>query len=204
LRYLILLIVPTLYFTILWSVPWSNFQVHSSISVSYLFDLLFVALTFFILKKRNILGELTLKGTLIRTGAACLMAIACIAIIKSSGLQSPFKFIEYKGLQLLLFAPLIEELVFRGAFFEIFYKSRLRPQIALLLNSILFSFSHSAGFFYLPVEFHQFIVFQLVYTLFLGWMCSKSRFKSQGILEPIILHFVFNLMFYFGVEHFGI
>jgi membrane protease YdiL (CAAX protease family) len=187
-----------------WGFPWQKIQFHSTISVTYLFDFVFAASVFMLTKKKHIFGKLELSGTLIRSAAVLAVAICCVLFIKGVGLLTPFKFIEHQVFQLLLFAPLLEEAVFRGAFYEAFYKVHLKPDIIIMLNTILFSFSHVTGYWFLPGEFHGFITFQIFYTLILGWICSKSRFKTYGILEPILLHFLFNLVFYIGVQFFGI
>ena len=64
--------------------------------------------------------------------------------------------------------------------------------------------SHLPALWFLPEEFHGFIGFQLFYTLLLGWICAKSRVKTNGMLEPVVLHFAFNLIFYIAVKNFGI
>jgi membrane protease YdiL (CAAX protease family) len=174
------------------------------VSITYLFDLIFSLSVLYIYKKRKFLGTLDLSGTAIRSAAVLGVAILCILTIKGLGLLTPFKFMEYQLLQLLIFAPVLEEAVFRGAFYEAFYKVHLKPEIIIILNTILFSFSHMTGFWYLPGEFHGFITFQIFYTLILGWICSKSRFKTHGLLEPILLHFIFNLVFYISVQNFDL
>ncbi|MBT4792381.1 MAG: CPBP family intramembrane metalloprotease, partial [Halobacteriovoraceae bacterium] len=103
-------------------------------------------------------------------------------------------------LQLLLLAPLIEELVFREGFVALFEKFKLNKILILSLNSILFSLSHLPALWHLPVEFHSFIAFQVFYTLILGWICTKVRIETKGLALPIIHHFLFNLIFYVALK----
>lgn len=203
-NYLVILLVPTFYFLMSWSFPWDKFQFNSTVSVAYIFDALFGVSVLYAFKKKEVIGKLSLVGSAIRSLAIASCGAACVYAIIVTGLNSPFRFIEHPILQLLIFAPILEELVFRGAFFETFQKMRLRGEVAHSLNTILFSFSHITGLWFLPSEFHSFIVFQMFYTLLLGWVCTKSREKTGGVVEPIILHFIFNLVFYIGVVKFGI
>ena len=103
-------------------------------------------------------------------------------------------------LQMLILAPIVEELVFRGAIYEVFKLAEVKIWVNNLINSLIFATSHAAGFFVLPEEFHSFVHFQIQYTFVLGHLCAKSRERTHGVLEPILLHFAFNLIFYVCVK----
>ena len=203
-NYLLIILIPTIYFLISWNFPWDKIQFNSSISVTYIFDLLFTVIIYLSFKFKNITGNLNIKGTAVRSLTSIIISSICIFIISKTSLISPFKFIEHQALQLLILAPILEEGVFRGAFMGVFLRLRLRRDISVTLSTMLFSLSHATGFWFLPSEFHSFIVFQMFYTIILGALCSKSRLKTLGILEPIIIHFLFNLVFYVGVKFFTI
>ncbi|MDH5414840.1 MAG: CPBP family glutamic-type intramembrane protease, partial [Flavobacteriaceae bacterium] len=91
-----------------------------------------------------------------------------------------------------------------GSFFLIGEKLNLNPKHLLISNGVLFSISHLPGLWYLESAFHGFIYFQLLYTFGLGWMCAKARLESRGLLEPILLHFLFNSVFYLAVTNNGL
>ena len=203
-KLLIVFIVPIFYFYMSWFFPWDIFQSKSTISITYVFDTFFVLTTFFIFKNKKILGKLDRKGFVFRLSAVSAIGVFCILIAKSLELKSPFKYIEYLFIQILILAPIIEEFVFRGAFIQVFENAKLKKPVIIYLNAILFSMSHLPALWFLPEEFHGFIGFQLFYTLLLGWICAKSRVKTNGMLEPVVLHFAFNLIFYIAVKNFGI
>jgi membrane protease YdiL (CAAX protease family) len=96
-------------------------------------------------------------------------------------------------------APIIEEFVFRFAFYEILKKKVANRKTLYFLNALLFSISHAGALSVLPKEFFPFIFFQIGYTFILGWICTKAKDDSNSIVEPIILHFVFNFLFYLAV-----
>lgn len=194
-------IVPIFYFYMSWFFPWDVFQIKSTISITYIFDIVFVFFTLLVLKKKSLVGSLDLKGTSIRVVLVLIAGIICVLLTKSIGLKSPFKYVEHLLLQILILAPIVEELVFRGAFIGVFENSKLKKPVVVYLNALLFSMSHLPALWHLPEEFHGFIGFQLFYTLVLGWVCAQSRVKTKGVLEPIILHFFFNLVFYIAVKN---
>ena len=188
---------PVFYFCISWFFPWQLIQWDSSISITYLFDLAFVCVFYFILEpKMKLKVEI---GIFIRLLITIALALICITITSSFNLSAPFKYVDNLFIQILVLAPIIEELVFRFAFYEMFKEKISNRKIQFVLNSLLFSISHSAALAVLPTEFYPFIFFQIIYTFFLGWICTKAKDLSQSIIEPIILHFVFNLFFYFAV-----
>jgi membrane protease YdiL (CAAX protease family) len=187
-----------------WFFPWDIFKIESSISISYIFDIIFVTVILAILKKRNLVGRLDIKGFSVRLLATLSIAILCVGLTKIIPLNAPFKYIEFLFIQILILAPIIEELVFRAAIFEICENAKLNKQVTVLFNAILFSISHIPALWFLPVEFHSFIGFQLFYTLILGWVCAKSRLKTGGVVEPMLLHFVFNLVFYISIKFYAL
>jgi membrane protease YdiL (CAAX protease family) len=186
-----------LYFLVAWFYPWGNIQIESTISVSYIWDLLFVVAIGIYLKE---LPKLRVdKLILIRLPIVALLATLSIYIVHSLKFPAPFKYIENIVLQILILAPLVEELIFRQAIFGLLAKLNFNEKLKIAIGSFLFSLSHAHALRFLPTEFHDFIYIQLIYTFVLGWIVTRARIKSQSILEPIILHFVFNLIFYLAV-----
>ncbi len=96
---------------------------------------------------------------------------------------SPF----YITLSALIYAPLMEELLFRGFFYGFFEK---RSQLfALIISGLTFGLAHMwtgqfniADFAFLPS-----------YSL-LGMIIAYSYQKTHSIYTPILLHFLNNLM----------
>ncbi|MAX67573.1 MAG: CPBP family intramembrane metalloprotease [Bacteriovoracaceae bacterium] len=204
LPYFLCLLTPVIYFGVSWFFPWEIIQFKSSISVSYIFDILFSVIILLILKRRDFLGKVKLPVLAVKVFLTILVALLCVWMIKSLKLVAPFQYIEYLALQLLVLAPLIEELVFRGAFVEVCEKLRLNNKLILVSNSLLFSLSHLPALWTLPAEFHHFIGFQVFYTFFLGWVCTKSRLVTKGLVEPILIHFIFNFVFYLAVIRYSL
>jgi membrane protease YdiL (CAAX protease family) len=203
-QYSVIISIATIYFCISWLVPWSELAPNSTISPSYIFDILVIGLSFWALKLKHIVGSIVLKSLIIRLTVVIFFAIVSASLTKSFNLLSPFKYVDLLVIQILILAPFIEEAVFRGAFFSIHERFEKRMLFVIGFNTLLFSFSHFSGTMFLPEEFHSFIYFQMLYTIPLGWLCSKARQKTGGVVEPIILHFGFNLIFYIGVVFFSI
>lgn len=198
-HYLFLVVIPIIYFSISWYFPWEKLQFNSTVSVSYIFDIVFTAMILAYYKQKNFWGKLQLNGLLVRGSTVLVCAFLCVWLSKILGLKAPFKYLEQPFLQLLILAPIIEELVFRGGFYKIGEKVR-HPHFNHSYNAVLFSISHLPAIWFLPQEFRSYIIYQLIYTLVLGWLCSKARERSAGVLEPVILHFIFNLVFYIAIK----
>ncbi len=203
-RYAFLPLGAIIYFYISWFFPWEQIHSDSSISYSYVFDLLFSAAVFFIVKKSPVLGRWDKIKTLIRFVFITLFAFVCVGITKAALLATPFRYVDNLALQILFLAPFIEEFVFRGALYELAEIGDYSSKMKLAVNGLLFSFSHLSAIWFLSEEFHPFIYFQVLYTLILGWVCAKSREETKGMSEPIALHFVFNLLFYIAVKNYGL
>lgn len=190
---------PIFYFVIAWFFPWQNFQWDSSVSVSYVFDVFFVIGVSFTFKLFQFKFFWHPRGLIARTVAVIGAALFSLFIVGLFGLNAPFKYVDNLVLQILILAPIIEELIFRHAFYGLFEKYFSQAKYNIILNSFLFSISHLPAIWIIPEEFRDFIIAQLFYTFLLGWMCAKSRQKSRAIYEPIFLHFVFNFIFYVAV-----
>jgi membrane protease YdiL (CAAX protease family) len=84
----------------------------------------------------------------------------------------------------VLFAPVVEEFVFRYGVIELFRRIQNIPiVIPLLLSSLLFGLMHVIGD--QPI--------QLVYYAVLGLILGGLYIKSKNIIVPTIVHLVFNL-----------
>ena len=83
----------------------------------------------------------------------------------------------------VLLAPLAEELLFRGLLFRLF--SRYGDRTAVLLSALLFAIAHGS-------------VFQAPYALIAGLLLGVLAVWSEGVLFPLLFHFAYNLLAFFG------
>ncbi len=196
--------IAIIYFSISWLTPWHDIALGTTISASYGFDVLFVLIVFLLNRKLNLIGKIKLSSLSFKLVFTFIFSSLCLVFIHFSAVKTPFSFVDNLFLQMIILAPLIEEFVFREGFYSLQERLSFKGNTLLLVNSILFSLSHYSGTLLIPVEFHSFIYFQMLYTFPLGWICAKSRELSGGIFEPILIHFTFNLVFYVGVTEFGL
>ncbi|MEX0797974.1 MAG: CPBP family intramembrane glutamic endopeptidase [Bacteriovoracaceae bacterium] len=197
----IVLAFVALYFGVAWFFPWELAQLDSTVSIAYLWDVLFAVLIgiAYQLPLKKPTWPKHFKGALARCLVILLLALTSIMFLKMASIATPFRYLERPILQLLILAPLLEELVFRHAFLGALLRALNSETKALLISSFLFSVSHLPGIWHLPEEFRPFIVIQLVYAFAMGWVIGKARTRTGAVWEPIFLHFLFNLCFYFAV-----
>ena len=98
------------------------------------------------------------------------------------------------ALVLILAAPLLEELVFRGYLFRAWRNTRLGFSGTLLLTSLLFTLLH----------FGQYNLVQLGFVFALALVLGFAREKSGSVLLPMLLHLCNNLAAAIVVLYFGI
>lgn len=84
---------------------------------------------------------------------------------------------------LCLFAPLVEETVFRGAILRSLLDTKMRPWAAICISAALFGVVHG-NLAQMP---HAFII-----GILLGWMYHRTR----SILPEVVLHWVNNTVVY--------
>lgn len=185
------------YFAVTWFFPWDIFQIDSTVSVSYAWDLLFAAIVAILYGLPLRIGSFS--GALPRTIAMLSLAGLSLLFLQMTAYPAPFRYLERPILQLLVLAPILEELVFRYGILGASLKVTPSKNKAMLLGAFLFALSHLPGIWHLPPEFSPFIVIQVAYTFAMGWVLGKSRVRTGGVVEPILLHFLFNLCFYFAI-----
>jgi membrane protease YdiL (CAAX protease family) len=187
-----------IYFAFSWVLPWQ--KIPSSISFSYFFDLLFALGVSFIFRlpwkfKWNIT-----KQTYKAIAEVILLAICSIAAISYMEIETPFRLLNGLEWHLLLFAPVLEELVFRQTFQRFLINQVGGKYVTSMLVASLFAFSHLAGLQVLPVDYVPFIGFQVFYTFALGLICGQAMLRFHSVFAPIVLHFIFNLTFYIALQ----
>lgn len=95
-----------------------------------------------------------------------------------------------------IYAPLIEETLFRG-FLQTFIRKHLGSKQAILITSVCFSlfhFSSSQSYGNIPIIGSLFLL-----ALFLGFLYEKQR----TLLAPMILHSLFNTVSVLSLYLFG-
>lgn len=89
-------------------------------------------------------------------------------------------------MNIVIFAPALEELVFRG-FIQNYFRSFTHAKKAILLTSAIFAFVH----FSLDQGVANLALISCIFVLscYLGFIYEKTH----GILSPIVVHMLFNL-----------
>jgi len=187
-----------IYFAFSWGLPWHKLP--SSISFSYIFDLLFaLGVSFFFRlpwKFRWRINKQTFKAIL----EVLALATAAIGAIWYMEIETPFRLVTGLEWHLLFFAPILEELVFRQTFQRTLVSQVGGKNITSMLVASIFAFSHLVGLTVLPVEYVPFVGFQVFYTFVLGVICGQALLRFHSVFAPITLHFIFNLMFYLAIQ----
>lgn len=83
-------------------------------------------------------------------------------------------------LAVVLFAPIFEEILFRGLIFKELYKSS-PLWLSLILQAIIFGVAHGNKL-------------QFIYTFILGLALALTYHWSNSIITPIILHCTYNIL----------
>lgn len=190
-------ILVIIYFAFSWGLPWHLLP--STISFSYIFDLLFtLGVSFFFRLPWKFRWHLN-KQTLIVIGEVILLATSSVLAIWYMDIETPFRLVNGLEWHLLLFAPVLEELVFRQTFQRFLIKQVGGKRVTSMLVASLFAFSHLVGLTVLPAEYVPFIGFQVFYTFVLGLICGQALLRFHSVFAPIFLHFLFNLLFYLSL-----
>ncbi|MDR0298050.1 MAG: CPBP family intramembrane metalloprotease [Streptococcaceae bacterium] len=82
-------------------------------------------------------------------------------------------------------APLIEETLYRGVFFQLFFqkKARFRPMLLILTSGLAFGMMHMlAGF-----DWGNLIVYSAG-----GWILGAVRYYSADLKPSMLIHFLWN------------
>lgn len=83
-------------------------------------------------------------------------------------------------LTVVIGAPLMEEILFRGIFYGVLRK-HLKPVYAMLLSSVLFGLVHGQ-------------LIQIVYATFLGCVLTLLMIKYRTLKAAIVAHMIFNFI----------
>jgi len=187
-----------LYFAFSWGLPWH--ELPSTISFSYVFDLAFALVICFFFKLPWKFKWKGLRNFTIFTTQAIFLALFSIAAAWFWSMPVPFRLVTNLEWHLLLFAPVLEELIFRQTFQRFLIKRLGGKRVTSMLVAAIFAFSHLIALRVLPAEYIPFVGFQVFYTFVLGVICGQALLRSHSILSPILIHFLFNLCFYVAVQ----
>ena len=191
-------VLVVIYFGFSWGLPWH--KIPSTISFSYVFDLLFaLGVSFFYRLPWKFKWNFNIH-VLKATGEVFALAVGAIAAIWYMDIEIPFRLVQNLEWHLLIFAPILEELVFRQTFQRILIGNMGGKRVTSMLVASIFAFSHLVGLAVLPVEYVPFIGFQVFYTFVLGVICGQSLLRFHSVLAPIFMHFIFNLSFYLDLQ----
>ena len=84
-----------------------------------------------------------------------------------------------------LFAPVFEEIFYRGFIFP-FFQSKLNSFWAIIITSLFFGFSHFMNIGNAHILLSLFILYGFVLTLI--------RYYTNSLIPPIVAHFIHNLI----------
>lgn len=187
-----------IYFAFSWGLPWH--LIPSSFSFSYVFDFLFaLGVCFFFRLPWKFRWHLN-KETLKAIAEVMALSYATIFAIWYLDIENPFRLVSGLEWHLLVFAPFLEEIVFRQTFQRFLINQVGGKYVTSMLVAAVFAFSHLIGLRVLPVEYVPFIGFQVFYTFVLGLICGQALLRFHSVFAPILLHFLFNLSFYFALQ----
>jgi membrane protease YdiL (CAAX protease family) len=118
------------------------------------------------------------------------------------GLQAPFNVNTKSAIfMLVLFGPILEELLFRFTLFHHISKVIKSHYVANLLISMLFSFSHFYAYMFISNQsIKQFILFQTAYTFVISFWWTLVYIETKRIYHPIFLHILFNSGFFLAMH----
>ncbi|HXH32311.1 MAG TPA: CPBP family intramembrane glutamic endopeptidase [Bacteriovoracaceae bacterium] len=192
------LILVITYFAFSWGLPWH--KIPSTISFSYIFDLLFaLSVSFFFRlpwKFKFHFNKHSYKAFL----EVMALGLGAVLSIWYLEIEIPFRLVNNLEWHLLVFAPVLEELVFRQTFQRVLISSVGGKYVTSMLVAAIFAFSHLVGLTVLSTEYVPFIGFQVFYTFVLGVLCGQALLRFHSVIMPIILHFIFNLIFYVALR----
>lgn len=97
-----------------------------------------------------------------------------------------------------LFIAISEELLFRGVVSCRLKEEMGEKESTVMLSAALFAIAHLANLISAPALIISSLV-QTVYTFSLGLMLTYSYFKTENLLVPIALHFLFNTLSSFSL-----
>ncbi len=127
-----------------------------------------------------------------------LLGGICLATARFNQWSIPFDFQEPSlFFHMVLLGPVVEELLFRLGFWKLIENMPLRFKYDhIILTSLFFSASHFYAYYLVPDNFKTFVLFQTLYTLFIGVMWALDFYQRRSYTTLVALHMSFNLGFF--------
>lgn len=175
-----------------------NFLDQFGYYASYAFEILFCLNAVFLFRSRLKFKLNVDRKFIFGVGGSILAGIIVFVFTKPLGLSIPFDLKNPEFIFLLIvFGPILEEFIFRFAFWHAL-SILVTEKHVLALTTIIFSYSHFHAYFFVPPDFYGFIFYQTLYTLLMGWWLGRNYKKSGVITAPIALHIACNFGFFLG------
>lgn len=166
---------------------------------SYLFEVSFVAIVGFYYWRRLRFSMPPLRRVVADGIIGLMTGFLVYKLAGPLSLTIPFQLQDKQTIALLLIvAPCLEEALFRMAIWEPLEDLFRYPWAVILSTSLIFSFAHFYAWWSVPEQFHAFVLYQTIYVFFLAFYCGLRRSQSGSMLISVLVHFGFNLGFYFG------
>lgn len=172
-----------------------------SVYYSYLYEVLFILIVIFLKRSKRSLSfkfEFS-KENIFRIVPWPFLGFIFYRLANHSGITIPF---DFKSLELvimlLVIAPILEEFIFRFAIWELFDDVVKNKEVQIWFSAAMFSLSHFMAIYMISPDLRPFVLYQSLYVIILGIGSSKMRQESNGMTGSILVHFLFNLGFYFA------
>ena len=174
---------------LLFEVPWLLLQKINSCSfeivVIFLAGILQISFIVFILKKVNLKWEFSNRQQLILPVSVLVILQLIIVFLSKSSDQFVSGNILINSVLILyglILMPIIEEILFRGMFYQYFLGQHVIK--ALVINVVIFTVLHTANLFSWEI---------LIYML-MGVVINLFYIKYESILKVILLRVVSNVL----------
>lgn len=136
---------------------------------SYGFELAFIVLVFKVYPGSFTMGSITNTQTPMGLFVAIASGALICKLIASAGIPIPWDVNQIEVVfLLLLLAPMLEELVFRYALWELLKLPRFTVSERIVWSAGIFSLGHFVAFLTIPDLFKPFLVCQVLYVMMLG------------------------------------
>jgi len=107
-------------------------------------------------------------------------------------LESDISYVDYlKMLQLLLGAPIVEEIILRVVLVHMFFRRTGRPIVSFVMTNLLFAVLHIFSFQWGASEVYTY--FQVFAGFILGMFYSTRYYLTENLSENALLHIANNM-----------
>ena len=164
---------------------------------AYAFEVAFVIWAWWVFKKRISFSPVSGTFTFLDLLLPLLTGFAAYRLGAFAQIPIPFDLTSWETrLLLLVIAPVLEELIFRGALWEALRTLVKTNSHVLTLTSVLFAVGHFLALWSVPMPLRSFVLYQTLYVLVLGLAAGWRRIVTDSVISPILIHFCFNLGFF--------